>query len=260
LRGRRPVWQPKGGQRILVVAPHPDDEALGCGGTMMQHVAIGDSVHVLTVTDGGRSRAGHLSRDIMVQTRRSEAQAASDFIGVRNLHWLGLPEGEWDDDQLIPELLKHIEDISPDIIYAPTILDYHPEHRRVGHCLAAVVLTDAVIRIYTLHIPLSHLANIRVDVSREISAVGELFAIYQTQVSSLLRGLRLRRYAAALNDCGMAMEEFWELSGAAYKRSHLDINAPIRVRGLRYWSFTDPLSYMIGWKARRAIADRSVGE
>ncbi len=256
LRRRRPVWRPKGGQRILVVAPHPDDEALGCGGTMMQHIASGDSVYVLTVTDGGRSRAGHLSRDVMVQTRRFEAQAATEFIGVRDWQWIGLPEGDWDNGQLSPELLEHIVEFSPDIIYAPTLLDYHPEHRRVACCLAAVVPTDAVVRIYTLHIPLNHLANIRVDVSSEMSAVGELFAIYRTQVASLLRGLRLRRYAAALNNRGLALEEFWELSGAAYRLSHLDDIAPIRVRGLRYWSFTDPLSYIIGRKARRAIADR----
>ena len=60
LRRRRQPWQPVGGQRVLVVAPHPDDEALGCGGTIMRHIASGDSVAVLIVTDGRRSRAHNL--------------------------------------------------------------------------------------------------------------------------------------------------------------------------------------------------------
>src|SRR5687767_6864064 len=50
-----------GHDRVMVVAPHPDDETLGCGGTIAKHAAAGDQVEVLIITDGGASRARGLS-------------------------------------------------------------------------------------------------------------------------------------------------------------------------------------------------------
>ena len=74
--------------------------------------------------------------------------------------------------------------------------------------------------IYTLYVPLNNLANVWIDVSAEMSLIGNLFETYKTQRASLIRGLRLRSYAAALTNCGTATEEFWELSGKAYRRAH----------------------------------------
>lgn len=257
MRRRVRLCQPGSGQRILVLAPHPDDESLGCGGTLLQHVLGDDVVRVLIATDGSRSRAGNLNSEDMATARHAEARAAMDFIGIEQWHWLGLPEGDWAPRELEAQLQEQISDFSPDIIYAPTVLDYHPEHRRVAHCLAAVVPAETNVRVYTLHIPLTDLANCYVDVSSQMPAIGILLALYETQVWSLLRGLRLRRYAGARNYRGKALEEFWELSGSAYRSSHLGDTGPMSVRGLRYWSFTDPLSYFRGRAARHTLARRS---
>ncbi|HEY5623318.1 MAG TPA: hypothetical protein VIV14_06120, partial [Gammaproteobacteria bacterium] len=145
----------------------------------------------------------------------------------------------------------------PDIVYAPCWLDYHPEHRRVAQCLANVVTHSVRVRIYTLHIPLMRLANVRSDVSSEMQTIAGLFEAYATQRSSLSRGLRLRRYAAALSRCGQCAEEFAELSGTAYHEAHRADFEPPTVRGVRYRSFSDPLSYWIGAAARRRFARRS---
>src|SRR5436190_201557 len=62
LRPRTPAspFASPGGQRAVVVAAHPDDETIGCVGTMVRHLASGDTVCVLMVTDGSGSRAGGL--------------------------------------------------------------------------------------------------------------------------------------------------------------------------------------------------------
>lgn len=257
LRRRRQPWQPVGGQRVLVVAPHPDDEALGCGGTIMRHIASGDSVAVLIVTDGRRSRAHNLQADAMAKARQQEARAAADLMGIDEWIWLGLPEGEWSDGELQLALATHMQDKPPGVVYGPSWLDYHPEHRRVAECLASSVAPDVAVRVYTIHIPLAELANLYVDVTAVLPRLKQLFKIYRTQEASLLRGMRLRRYSGALNRCGEAIEEFWELSGEAYRNAHRDALDTPTVRGLRYLSLTDPLSYMIGRTARRTIARRS---
>ncbi|MFZ2422771.1 MAG: PIG-L family deacetylase, partial [Anaerolineae bacterium] len=56
-------WSTPGGQRVLVIAPHPDDEACGCGGALLRHRAAGDAVTIVVVTDGRRSRSLGLSPD-----------------------------------------------------------------------------------------------------------------------------------------------------------------------------------------------------
>src|SRR5690242_3162214 len=57
------------GQRVLLLAPHPDDETIGCGGTLALHALAGDEVTVCIVTDGSRSRAGNLKPEEMADVR-----------------------------------------------------------------------------------------------------------------------------------------------------------------------------------------------
>ena len=62
-------WTTSGQERVLVLAPHPDDESLGCGGTMALHASAGDAVCLVIATDGGSSRAGSRSRSQMAGIR-----------------------------------------------------------------------------------------------------------------------------------------------------------------------------------------------
>lgn len=247
-----------GGQRILVVAPHPDDEVLGCGGTMAQHLAAGDYVCVAIVTDGRRSRAHGLEPEAMSRVRRAEATEAARVLGLTELCWIGLEEGAWAPASAERRLAELIDKVRPDIIYGPSTLDYQPEHRRVAAALARIVPAELTVRIYTLDVPLTGLVNLRTDVSAQMPLLEHLFRTYRTQSASLLRGLRLRRYAAALNRCGTASEEFWELDGAAYRRAHSSDVAPAVVRGVRFHALGDPLSYLVGRRERlerRAAAE-----
>ena len=66
-RGRRVArWSAAGG-RVLAIAPHPDDEAIGCAGTLLRHACAGDQIGLLYVTDGGQSRALGLKPAAMVR-------------------------------------------------------------------------------------------------------------------------------------------------------------------------------------------------
>lgn len=81
---RRPSFELAGCRRLVVVAPHPDDEVLGVGGTMALAVAAGIDVQVVAVTDGGASHPGSptLSPEELVALRPGESAAALGHLGV----------------------------------------------------------------------------------------------------------------------------------------------------------------------------------
>jgi LmbE family N-acetylglucosaminyl deacetylase len=251
VRGPSGFWTPLGGQRVLVVAPHPDDEVLGCAGTIAKHLSQGDQVEILIVTDGRLSRARNLKPQHMAETREDEAKAASALLSGAKLHWLGLEEGDWKQERFERSLAQIMESYRPDYIYGPCWLDYHPEHCKVAQGLAQCLSSETCVRIYTLHVPLNDLVNLRIDVEQQMPLIRKTFEVYATQTRSLMRGLRMRHYAGLLTGTSLATEEFIELSGRSYRALHAETNVQAKVRGLRHRSFLDPLSYLRGRQSRQ---------
>ena len=102
------------GRRILVVAAHPDDEVLGCGGTIARHSDAGDCVHVLIVAEGVTSR--QLCRDRALAAKdlsdlSRSARLSADILGVSHIEILDYPDNRLDSlDRL--DLVKVLESIS----------------------------------------------------------------------------------------------------------------------------------------------------
>jgi len=92
--------------KILCVAAHPDDEALGCGGTLARHVAQGDEVHVVFMADGVGAREGDPTRDRAL--RDSAAAKALQSLGVTQWESLCLRDNALDSYSLL-ELIKPLE-------------------------------------------------------------------------------------------------------------------------------------------------------
>jgi LmbE family N-acetylglucosaminyl deacetylase len=252
LHPRRESWRPTGGQRVLVVAPHPDDEAAGCAGTLLNHLRGGDEVAVAWVTDGGKSRALGLPGAEIAVRRRQEARAAAAALGVTRSYWYGLSEGAWDSAELALNLQQSLAEFEPEIVYAPSIIDFHPEHRLVAKVLATVLPTACEVRIFQIQVPLTALlTNVLVDVTDQITEIVAVFRLYETQRSSLERLLRTRRYAGCYYRAGKYLEEFWQLSAVSYKRLHSKCLGFDSFRGLRYRSITDPLAYCQARALRR---------
>ena len=127
-----------GASRILVVAPHADDETLGVGGTIARRAAEGHEVHVAVVT--GPVHELHATGPCSVWERsRVEAKRAIEVLGVHHLHFVEVPAvvlddpSVWDLDRRICAL---IEKIQPDVLYAPFPFDLHKGHCEVFHALS----------------------------------------------------------------------------------------------------------------------------
>ena len=117
-------------KNVLVVAAHPDDEVLGAGGTIARHVADGDCVQVVFMTDGVASRdAGDPEADM----RRSKAaDAALDILGVRESYHLGFADNSMDETTVL-SVVRKLEPVlrkcSPDVIYTHHFGDLNIDHR-----------------------------------------------------------------------------------------------------------------------------------
>lgn len=124
------------GTRILVLAPHPDDEVFGCAGAIMRHVAAGDSVRVAVVTDGDY-RADEALRAALGAARRQESRDAAAILGYGKPDFWGLPDrGVHYGEPLVQRIREAIVSCDADLVYAPSIHEIHPDHRALG--MAAV--------------------------------------------------------------------------------------------------------------------------
>ena len=136
---------------LLVVAPHPDDESLGCGGLIARLAAAGARVAVLFTTDGGAShRSATWPRARLAEARAAEADTALDVLGAgsaRRLR-LGLPDagmpppGSPAYAQALAQTAAFIEEVGPDLVLLPWRRDPHRDHRD-SHRLVSEALDAA---------------------------------------------------------------------------------------------------------------------
>jgi glycosyltransferase involved in cell wall biosynthesis/LmbE family N-acetylglucosaminyl deacetylase len=119
----------------LVIAPHPDDETLGCGGTIAALAAAGRSVGVVFMTDGGL--AGEGTRESIVADRADETRRACEVLGIKpaNTWRLGHPDGALGRHatEAVEELRGIIERFAPDRVLVPHADDVHPDHVAAHH-------------------------------------------------------------------------------------------------------------------------------
>ncbi|MFO0265967.1 MAG: bacillithiol biosynthesis deacetylase BshB1 [Cyclobacteriaceae bacterium] len=108
---------------LLVLAAHPDDAELGCGGTVAKHVAMGWKVAVVDFTRGELGTRGS------VPERDREAAAAAKILGLTERINLDLRDGFFqnteDDQRKVIEAIRYFQ---PDIVLANAITDRHPDH------------------------------------------------------------------------------------------------------------------------------------
>ena len=121
-------------QRILVLAPHPDDESLSCGGTIVRYIREGAIVSLLVVSDGAAIEEPDGYHEDVVVIRRQELTAAAAILGISQLHELELPDG-----QLIHHIGRiqeairaQLADFRPDLILSPSPIDGHSDHATIG--------------------------------------------------------------------------------------------------------------------------------
>jgi LmbE family N-acetylglucosaminyl deacetylase len=186
---------------ILVVAAHPDDELLGCGGTVARLATEGHSVHLSILGEGITSR--HKERaaadPATIKSLHSASQRVADLLGAKELSLHGLPDNRFDTVPLL-DVIKIVEELvqgwRPDAIYTHHGGDLNIDHR----VLSQAVLTatrpvggHCVREIYMFEIPSStewtfqqlspaFRPNVFVDISESLNVKLEGMRQYETEI------------------------------------------------------------------------------
>lgn len=249
-----------GRDRVLIVAPHPDDETLGAGGTALLHRRAGDDVAIAVITDGRSSRAGARSAEAMIAQRREEIQRAARRLDCRLYH-LNLPEDAWEITDAAGTLQPLVEHAT--VIYAPSCIDFHPEHLKSARVIAGLVRPEQTVRIMELGVPLTARLVNRIADTGAVQALRQaVLSEFTSQQGTIFALERIARYRAAYYR-RTAVEVFWELNGAAFARmmqaGDWRGNAASPFRGIRPRPFSDPLAALTGYKIRRFLK-QSAGE
>ena len=192
------------GDRVLVLAPHPDDESLACGGSLILHAENRDPVKIVFLTDGSQADvAREHSRTEYIAMRRKEATEACEILGISDFDFWDIP-----DRTLIssPDALDRLCDLlrtySPGLIYAPSPLEYHPDHRAAANLVwkaAERTQLDATIAFCEFNQPIR--VNTLVDISAVVERKSRACAAYASQ-------LRQRPYA----DVSLSLSRFRALT------------------------------------------------
>lgn len=123
---------------ILCIAPHADDETLGCGGTLLRHRTEGDSIHWLLVTE---PRPPIFSDDFTARRRR-EVAAVAELYGFDSVQCLGLSAAGLDrlsEGEVVEAMRTAIRTVAPDVVYINHRGDAHSDHRVSHDCAMAAL-------------------------------------------------------------------------------------------------------------------------
>jgi LmbE family N-acetylglucosaminyl deacetylase len=183
--------------KILAIAPHPDDETLGCGGTLLKHRAQGDTIAWLVVTKGHEP----LWSTEVLERKEEEIGKVEQEYGFENVFRLNLPTIKLDSlplDELMDPLKKAIDAFRPDTIYLNHSHDVHSDHRAVFAATMSVLKPfysgrHGVKRVLSYEIlsstdamppspANSFVPNVFVDVSTFIDRKLEIMALYKTEM------------------------------------------------------------------------------
>lgn len=123
-------------QRVLVLAPHPDDEIFGCGGVLALYAQQGALIDVVVVTDGAGFSVG-AERDRVRSTRQQETVQALQQLNIASVKFLDFPDRSLaGHESLVTAVVGQIQNSEPQVVLAPSLQEIHPDH--LGLARAAI--------------------------------------------------------------------------------------------------------------------------
>ena len=196
------------GPRVVILAPHIDDETIGCGGVAMKHAANGDRVAILTFADCTRERI-------------AEGRAAGQILGAHRQEFLPfLSRGLLNQSEPAEQLAKFLGEEKPDLIYVPSLFDRHTDHVAVNILLARFTRQHGLgAMIYGYEVWSTTTPNVAVDITAQQPRKAQGLACFVSQNRSNNwpeAALALNRYRGITTGAGAYAEAFLRLTSARH--------------------------------------------
>ena len=183
-------------RKVLIVAVHPDDESLGCGGTLLHHKAQGDSIHWLILTKPTAEYGFDASYDAHKQ---KVIQQVADAYGFDSVQQLGFPTtglSDLKECDLVQALSKVVSDLQPEIVYTPFCADVHGDHQVAFRALMSATKSfrfpsiQRILMIETIsetdqamsNPATSFTPNVYVDISSYVEEKLDILRLYDTEI------------------------------------------------------------------------------
>jgi LmbE family N-acetylglucosaminyl deacetylase len=219
--------------RVVVFAPHPDDEVLGCGGALADLLERGARLDVVLVTDGAAGARDAGERGRIAATRMEESRRALEILGGGALHAGGFPDRGLADrlEEVEALLARWLVQASPALVFAPSPVETHPDHRAVAASLlrlaarpagdaAAQALEGAIVAFFELSQPFR--PNFLFDATRVADRKEKAMAAFFSQAAErdyagFARGLNAYRRMTLSADVA-SVEAYSVAAGSRLRR------------------------------------------
>ncbi len=247
------------GERLLVLAPHPDDEVIGCGGIVAQHLREHRAVRIVIATDGAEGGDAAL--------REEESRRGIAVLGEAEIVFLGFADRTLGDDAS-SRIREQLLDFRPDLVLVPSPVEIHPDHVALSRVFCETIQRDetlfadlAVTRVafYEVSAPLPR-PNALVD----ISDVAEIKYAAIAEHASQLAVRDYIGYARGLN----AYRAMTLPAGTAFAEAYLVVDLPslrvtpfsaiVGTRTIEVAGDPLPISVVIRTKDRPALLAEAV--
>ena len=172
---------------VLCIAPHPDDEAIGCGGTLRLHANRGDRVVVVFLTSGELG-LDHLPREEAHRIREGEAGEAAAILGTARTEFLRQPDWFTGDhvDTVAAFLAEILRTEKPARIYLPHPDESHPDHRAalpIARAALQVAARKSELYAYEIWTPLTRAEELE-DIAPVLGEKLRAIRCYRSQLTS----------------------------------------------------------------------------
>jgi N-acetylglucosamine malate deacetylase 1 len=168
----------------MVLSPHPDDDVLGCGGTLCRYYNKGSHIKTIILTDGSMGM-GTADECDLVSIRKNEAIAGASCVGCNDLIFLYNIDTKLRANRKNKDaILEQLRNFNPEIIFVPSIFENHPDH------IESTIILAYALREYEGH-PLCYcyeiwgplFPNILIDITNQIENKKKAINVHWSQIT-----------------------------------------------------------------------------
>lgn len=162
-------------KRILTIAPHPDDEILGAGGTLIKAIRNNTEVRVLYLTSGKEVESSNLEKETI---------AVANKVGYDTLFLRFDNNNISLDKSNLRRVGEEIDRFKPECLFMPSLFDDHDDHRRASHILLQAYRSSLItvdVTVWTYQVYSSLIPNVVVDITKEVPLKDEVLRMWKTQ-------------------------------------------------------------------------------